>query len=234
MSIDVTDATFQTEVIDRSRSVPVVVDLWAPWCGPCRTLGPILEKVVDATGGKVVLVKVDTDQNPAIAQAFQVQSIPAVYALRDGAVVDGFTGAYPEHVVQQFVDGLVPTESEARLAALIAEGTEGSYRAALELDPGNEDAIVGLAELLVMRGENEQALQFLARIPETDRTRVVAAKARVQVAPDDDHDAALAALLDSVKSDDAARQQYLDILEIMGPGDPRTAAYRKKLTARLF
>ncbi len=234
MSIDVTDATFQTEVIDRSLSVPVIVDLWAPWCGPCKTLGPILEKVVDATGGQVVLVKVDTDQNPAVAQAFQVQSIPAVYALKDGKVIDGFTGAYPEHVVQQFVDGLLPSEGEQTIAALLAEGTEGAFRAVLELDPANEEAIIGLAELLIARGENEQALAFLARIPEDDRTRVVAAKARLQLAPDDDYDATLTALLDKVKGDDEARQQFVDILELMGPNDPRTAAYRRQLTARLF
>jgi putative thioredoxin len=234
MAIDVTDATFQTEVIDRSHSVPVIVDLWAPWCGPCKTLGPIIEKVVDATGGKVVLVKVDTDQNPAIAQAFQVQSIPAVYALKDGQVIDGFTGAYPEHIVQQFVDGLVPSEGEQQLAALLAEGTEGAFRAVLDIEPGHEDAIVGLAELLIARGENDEALQYLARIPETDRTRVVAAKARVHLAPGDDHDATLTALLDRVKGDDEARQQFVDILELMGPGDPRTAAFRKKLTARLY
>lgn len=232
--VDVTDSTFQNDVIERSYMTPVVVDLWAPWCGPCQTLGPIIEKVIDATGGQVVLAKVNTDENPGISQAFQVQSIPAVYALKDGQVVDGFMGAYPEHVVQQFVDALIPTEGEVTMASLIAEGTEGSFRAALELDPGNEDAIVGLAELLVARGENDQALQFLARIPETDRTRHVAAKARVQLAPDDDHDATLTALLDSVKADEEARQQFLDILELMGPDDPRTPAYRKKLTARLF
>jgi putative thioredoxin len=234
MAIDVTDATFQTEVIDRSHQVPVIVDLWAEWCGPCRTLGPIIEKIVDATEGKVVLAKVDTDANPAISQAFQVQSIPAVYALKDGQVIDGFMGAYPEHIVQQFVDALIPTEGEEAFAALLTEGTEGSLRKALELQPGNEDAIVGLAELLIARGENDQALQFLARIPETDRTRLVAAKARVQVAPDDDHDATLTALLDKVKTDDDARQQFLDLLELMGPDDPRTAGYRKQLTARLF
>lgn len=234
MALDVTDATFQAEVIDRSFQVPVVVDLWAPWCGPCRTLGPIIEKVTDATAGKVVLAKVDTDQNQAIAQAFQVQSIPAVYALRNGEVVNGFIGAQPEHVVQAFVDSLLPSEGELTVASLLAEGTEGAYRAVLELEPGNEDAIVGLAELLVARGENEQALQFLGRIPENDRTRKVAAKARTRLAPDDDHDATLTALLDSVKADEEARQKFVDILELMGPDDPRTAAYRKQLTKRLF
>ena len=233
-AVDVTDTTFETEVLERSKSVPVVVDLWAEWCGPCRTLGPILEKVIDATDGKVVLVKVDTDANPAIAQAFQVQSIPAVYALRDGAVIDGFVGALPEHMVQQFIDTLLPTEDEQTLAALIAEGNEGSLRAALEIEPGNEDAIVGLAELLVARGETEEALALLERIPESDRTRRVAALARVGVQPDDDHDATLTALLADVKTDDEARQQFVDILELMGPDDPRTATYRRQLTQRLF
>jgi putative thioredoxin len=233
-AVDVTDTTFETEVLERSKSVPVVVDLWAEWCGPCRTLGPILERVVDSTDGKVVLVKVDTDANPAIAQAFQVQSIPAVYALRDGAVIDGFVGALPEHMVQQFIDTLLPTEDEQTLAALIAEGNEGSLRAALEIEPGNEDAIVGLAELLVARGDTEEALALLDRIPESDRTRRVAALARVGVQPDDDHDATLTALLANVKTDDEARQQFVDILELMGPEDPRTASYRKQLTARLY
>ncbi len=237
MAIDVTDATFQTEVVDRSLDAAVLVDLWAPWCGPCRTLGPILEKVTDATDGKVVLVKVNVDENPGISQAFQVQSIPAVYALKGGQVVDGFVGALPEHVVQEFVDALMPSEAEQTLASLIAEGTEGSYRAALELEPGNEDAVIGLAELLVARDQSEEALAFLARIPENDRTRRVAATARLgqaQTAPDDDHDATLMALLPNVKLDEVARQQYVDLLELMGADDPRTAGYRKKLTAQLF
>src|SRR5829696_7491791 len=103
MPIDVTDETFETDVIERSKTVPVVVDLWAEWCGPCKTLGPIIEKVVDGTGGKVELAKVDVDNNPGISQAFRVQSIPAVFALKDGKVVDGFIGAQPETAVQKFV-----------------------------------------------------------------------------------------------------------------------------------
>jgi putative thioredoxin len=221
-------------VLERSKSVPVVVDLWAEWCGPCRTLGPILERVVDGTDGKVVLAKVDTDANPGISQAFRVQSIPAVYALRDGAVIDGFVGALPEHMVQQFIDTLLPTEDEELLSKLIAEGNEGSLRAALEIEPGNEDAVTGLAELLVARGESDEALALLDRIPESERTRRIAAMARLSDQPDDDHDATLTALLDRVKTDDDARQQFVDILELMGPDDPRTATYRRKLTQRLF
>ncbi|HSJ92032.1 MAG TPA: thioredoxin [Ilumatobacter sp.] len=234
MAIDVTDATFQTEIIDRSMTTPVVVDLWATWCGPCQTLGPILDKVVGETNGQVVLVKVDVDQNPGISQAFRVQSIPMVVAFAGGQPVDAFMGAQPEHEVREFVQRLVPTEAETQLAALLRAGDETSLRQALELDPGNEDAIVALAELLVERDENEEALALLGRIPETDRTRHVAAMARVHLQPDDDYDATLAALLDRVKTDDEARQQVVDILELMGPHDPRTAQYRKQLTARLF
>ena len=234
MVIDVTDETFQTEVIDRSMTTPVVVDLWATWCGPCQSLGPILEKVVGDTNGQVVLVKVDVDQNPGISQAFRVQSIPMVVAFADGQPVDAFMGAQPEQEVRQFVERLLPTDSENELAALLQAGDEASLRQALELDPGNEDAIVALAELLVDRGDNEEALALLGRIPETDRTRHVAARARVSLQPDDDYDATLADLLGRVKDDDEARQQFVDILELMGPHDPRTAQYRKQLTARLF
>jgi putative thioredoxin len=162
-----------------------------------------------------------------------VQSIPAVYALKDGQIVDGFMGALPEHEVRQFVERLLPTAEDDMVARMIAMGDEGSLRAALEVDPANEDAIVALAELLIARGENEEALALVARIPESDRTRRVAAKARLGVV-DDDHDETLTGLLDKVKTDDDARQQYVDILELMGPDDPRTSKYRKLLTQRLF
>jgi putative thioredoxin len=234
MAIDVTDATFQTEVIERSRTTPVVVDLWAPWCGPCRTLGPILEKVIDATGGKVVLAKVNVDENPQISGAFRVQSIPAVYALKNGQVVDGFMGAYPEQAVQRFVDGLLALAAPSPVEQLVAAGDEASLRQALELEPGNEDAVVALAELLVEQGQHEEALALLARVPETDRVRHVAAQARLAGRPPDDYDAQLTELLDRVKADEEARQRFLDILELMGPDDARTARYRKALTARLF
>ena len=233
-AIDVTDATFQTAVIDKSQEVAVVVDLWAPWCGPCKTLGPIIEKVIDGTDGKVVLAKVNVDENPGIAQAFQAQSIPAVYALKGGAVVDGFVGAYPEHEVQRFVDSLQPSDEEVAVAELVAAGDEASLRLALSMEPANEDAIVALAQLLIEGGDNDEALALLGRIPESDRTRHVAALARVGEAPQDDYDMQLSALLDQVKTDDEARQKYVDLLELMGPDDPRTADYRRQLTARLY
>jgi putative thioredoxin len=234
MSIDVTDATFETEILQRSQTTPVVVDLWAPWCGPCKVLGPILEKVVDATNGKVVLAKVNVDENPGLAQAFRVQGIPAVFAIRDGQVVDAFQGALPEREVQQFVASLLPTENDERLARLVAAGDEASLEAALQIDPGHEPAVVALANLLTARGEGERALALLARVPETDDVRRAAAAARVSLRPADDFDDRLAELIERVKADDDARQQFVDILELMGPDDPRTAQWRKKLTARLY
>ncbi len=234
MAIDVTDATFQDEVVEASAHVAVVLDLWAPWCGPCKTLGPILEKVVAETNGKVVLAKADIDQNPAIAQAFRVQSIPMVVGFKGGQPVDAFMGAQGETEVRAFIDQLLPTDEENTLASLIEAGDEASLREALEMEPGNEDAIVALGDLLVDAGQPDEALALLERIPESDRTRIVAAKARVGVVPDDDHDETLAKLLDQVKTDDEARQQFVDILELMGPNDPRTASYRRQLTARLF
>lgn len=233
-AIDVTDANFQTEVIDKSNEVPVVVDFWAPWCGPCKTLGPIIEKVIDETDGKVVLVKVNVDENPGLSQAFKVQSIPAVYALKDGAVVDGFMGSYPEHAVKEFVDALLPTQEEVAVAELIEAGDEGSLRIALSMEPANEDVIVALGELLVAEDRGDEALALLTRIPESDRTRHVAALARVGDAPQDDYDDQLVELLNRVKLDDDARQKYVDLLELMGPTDPRTADYRRRLATALY
>lgn len=237
MAVDVTDATFATEVVERSRHTPVVVDLWAPWCGPCRQLGPVIERVVDATDGEVVLVKVNVDENPQISQQFQVQGIPAVYALRDAKVVDGFVGAQGEPAVKEFVARLVPSDTERQMAALLAAGDEASLRSALELDPTNDEATVALAEVLAGRGEAEEALALLARIPESAETRRVAALARTGASVDSagaDVEARLNELLAKVKADDDARQEYVDLLEVLGPDDPRTAPYRKALSARLF
>lgn len=241
MSIDVTDATFQADVLERSSQVPVVVDLWAEWCGPCKQLGPILEQVIGETQGKVVLAKVDVDANPQVSNAFQVQSIPAVFAMRDGKVVDHFVGAQPEAQVRQFVERLLPTEAEDAVTSLVGAGDEASLRQALELEPGHEGAVVALATMLVERGDEAgraEALALLERIPESPETRHVAALARVGAdggsAAGDDVARELDGLLDSVKEDEAARQRFIDLLEVMGPDDPRTAAYRKQLTSRLF
>lgn len=235
-AIDVTDATFEQDVLARSDQVPVVVDLWAPWCGPCRTLGPILERVVAETGGNVDLVKVNIDDNPGVANAFRVQSIPAVYAIRNRQAVDSFIGALPEPAVRDFVTRLSPPESEAdRLAAA---GDEASLRQALALEPDHRAAVLGLAELLVGDGRTEEALSLLARIPDDAEVRRVAALARLGgddvVRSDDGLEQRLASLLDRVKDDDAARQEYVDILEAMGPEDPRTSEARRALTARLY
>jgi len=233
MIIDVTDASFEAEVLARSDQTPVVVDLWAPWCGPCKQLGPLLEQAVSATGGAVVLAKVNVDENPRVAQTFQVQSIPAVFALFGRKVVDGFVGAQGEAAVREFVARLLPSEDELALTALVEQGDEASLRQALELDPGFEPAVLALAQLLVDAGRGEEALALLARIPDGPESRHIAAQARTAV-PDDGYEAKLDALLDRVKADDEARQEFVDLLELMGPLDPRTAQYRKKLTSRLF
>jgi putative thioredoxin len=237
--MDVTDQSFQADVLERSATVPVVVDLWAPWCGPCTTLGPMLEKAVADTGGAVALAKVNVDESPRVAEAFQVQSIPAVFAIRDGQVVDQFIGALPEAQVTAFVQRLAPTPSEAD--NLVAAGDEASLRQALELEPDHQGATEALARLLIDRGEAPDALALLARLPETDTGRALAAEARLLEAGVDvsnsDHadiEAKLDELLDKVRDDDAARQEFVDLLEAMGAEDPRTNEYRRALAARLF
>jgi putative thioredoxin len=233
--VDVTDATFEAEVLARSESVPVVVDLWAPWCGPCRTLGPILEKVVGEARGAVALAKVNVDENPQVSASFQVQSIPAVYALADRKVVDGFIGALGEAEVRAFVSRLVPQQTEAD--ALVDVGDEASLRKAIELEPTNERAIRALAEMLVDRGEVEEALELLARVPETPEVATIAARARLAasgISVGDGAEAVLDDLLERAREDDEARRRFLDVLQSMPADDPRVARYRKALASRLF
>jgi len=243
MTLDATDASFDNDVLARSDAVPVIVDLWAPWCGPCKTLSPIIERVVEATGGAVELVKVNVDENPRISQSFQVQSIPAVFAISERRVVDQFIGALPEAAVREFVSRLLPAPSEAD--KLIALGDEASLRRVLELEPDRPEAVTGLAEILVGSGEPESALSLLSKIPDTGEARRVAALARLAIAgvavPSEgaggngaELEDRISALLDRVKTDDEARQELVDILETMDPSDPRRAQYRRALTSRLF
>lgn len=233
--VDVTDATFQADVLERSKVVPVVVDLWAEWCGPCKVLGPIIEKVVAETGGRVELAKVDVDSNPQTAAAFRAQSIPAVHAVVDGRVVDSFIGAQPEAVVREFVQRLLPTVEQTEVERLVEAGDEASLRAALEIEPDNVEAVISLAELLVVDERGEDALALLERIPESADTRRVAALARhgIPTGGDAALESELAGLLDSVKADDDARARFVDLLELLGDDTARTE-WRRRLSARLF
>mgnify|MGYP001156948133 FL=1 len=234
--IDVTDQDFEQQVIEKSHEMPVIVDLWAPWCEPCKTLGPLLEQVIDAQAGKVLGVKINVDDNPGVSQAFQVQSIPMVVAFKDGQAVDGFMGAQGEPMLQDFVTRLLPTEEENHVDALIEAGDELSLRAALETQSDHPEAVVALAELLVGDGRTEEGLALLERIPESAESRRVAATARTSdiSGEPDELDAELGELLGQVKNDDEARQRFVDLLEVMGAEDPRTAEWRRKLSTALF
>lgn len=232
--VDVTDATFNTDVIEKSATVPVVVDLWAPWCGPCKTLGPIIERVIAATNGKVVLAKVNVDENPQVSQAFQVQGIPAVYAIKDGQVVDHFVGAQGEAEVTAFVQRLLPTEAENAIDALLAAGDEASLIKVLQEQPDHPEAITKLAALLIEQDQADTALDLLARIPESPETRHLAALARSGAQEQNEIVGKLDGLLTRVKTDDDARQEFVDLLELLGPDNELTGEYRRKLSSALF
>src|SRR5688500_5931833 len=158
MIFDVAEADFETRVIERSREIPVVVDFWAEWCGPCRQLGPALEMAVRSRGGAVELAKVDVDSNQMLAQAFGIQGIQAVKAFRDGRIAGEFTGAVPPARIEEILDSLLPCEDDT----LAASGDEDSLREALRHDPRHAGAAIALGRLLVARGEGDEARTWLA------------------------------------------------------------------------
>ena len=235
MTLEVTDSDFEKEVLERSENTPVVVDLWAPWCGPCKSLGPILERVIEETNGKVVLVKVNIDENPGVAGAFKVQSIPAVFAIYNKDVVSSFVGAQGEEAVRDFVQKLLPSEEMTELEKLINNGDELSLRKALEIEVDNPVAVTSLAQLLVTRnedGDKEEAIKLLEKIPETPETRRVSAIARLENVGDIESE--LTDLIEKVKTDEDSRDRFIDLLELLGPEDPRTSEWRQRLTSALF
>ena len=175
MTVDVSEGDFESRVTERSREVPVVVDFWAEWCGPCRVLGPALEAAVANRSGEVELVKVDTDRNPNLATGFQIGSIPAVKAFRDGKVVSEFVGALRPPQIEQFLDRLVPSAADK----LAGADDEESLRKALELDPRNATAAVKLGRLLLGRGEAIEAFELLDRLRGSFEAEGLAARARL-------------------------------------------------------
>jgi len=169
---EVDETNFEQLVLDRSRDVPVVVDFWAPWCGPCRLLGPALERSVAELGGRVELAKINTDENPTLASRYRIEGIPAVKAFRDGRVLSEFTGALPEPQVKAFLQRLLPTEADQLAEAAVREAyagnrdmAEATYRRALEQDRGHNAANLGLARLLAARGATDEAMGLLENIP---------------------------------------------------------------------
>jgi putative thioredoxin len=245
--MDVTDSTFESAVIERSRAVPVVVDFWAEWCGPCRQLGPVLERSVAAREGKVELAKIDVDANPQVARAFAIQSIPAVKAFRDGQMVAEFVGAQPPAAVESFLDSLLPSEADE----LVARGDEESLRRAVELEPSRAEAAVPLARLLYGRGDPDGALAILRHVPGSFAADGLAA--RIELESGDptedlrdafaamdagDQERALDLLIGALPSADGAkddiRRVVVGILDELGVENPLARDSRRRLASALY
>lgn len=255
--VEATDANFSHVVVEESKTRPVVVDLWASWCGPCRTLGPILEKVAEEHDGEFLLAKLDVDANPYTAGQFGVQSIPTVVAFKDGRPVDGFVGAIPEPMVKEFVGRLLPTEAdrEAQQAAGVEasgdlDAAEAGYRDALEQDPTNRAVRLGLARILADRGDADEARQTLMPLlPDADAERLLAqlevaswasvagpgtlASAK-RLAAQGRWREALDGMLGALGDDPDARQAMLEVFSVLGEEDELVAEYRRRLASALF
>jgi putative thioredoxin len=245
MAIDVTEASFAREVIERSHRTPVVVDFWAEWCGPCRTLSPALEAAEKAREGKVVLAKVDVDSNQALAARYRVQGIPAVKAFRDGKVAGEFVGAVPRAKVEELFDSLVPSRADE----LLAKGDELSLREAAELEPRRADIAVALARARLERGAEEDALEAVESFEGDFGAEGIAARVRLVkrgvgeeafATLDRGHrEAALDALLAEIAGADEEtredlRRAIVGILSAADPADPLGPKYRKRLAAALY